>query len=64
MKKCEIEIGGVYVAKVSGNLVRVRIDGVSQYGGWDGTNMATQRAVRIRSAMRLRYRTGVEREVA
>jgi len=56
MKKAEIEIGGVYVAKVSGRLVTVRIDGESPYGGWNATNLATRRDVRIRSAARLRGR--------
>jgi hypothetical protein len=54
MKKNEVEIRGVYVAKVSGQLVSVRIDRESPYGGWDATNLATGRAVRIRSAARLR----------
>ena len=56
MKKSEIKIRGVYVAKVSGQLVSVRIDRESHYGGWDATNLATGRAVRIRSAARLRGR--------
>ncbi len=56
MKKNEVEIRGVYVAKVSGQLVSVRIDRESPYGGWDATNLATGRAVRIRSAARLRGR--------
>ena len=54
MKKAEIEIGGVYVAKVSGQIVKVRIDRESPYGGWDATNLATGRAIRIRGAARLR----------
>jgi hypothetical protein len=54
MKKAEVEIRGVYVAKVSGQLVNVRIERESPYGGWDATNLATGRAVRIRSAARLR----------
>ena len=54
MKKHEITIGGVYTAKVSGRVVPVRITRESPYGGWDGVNTQTQRAVRIRSAARLR----------
>ena len=50
---------GRYVAKVSGSLVAVRIDRESPYGGWDATNLATGRAVRIRSAARLRRRVRV-----
>mgnify|MGYP001600192200 CR=1 FL=1 len=53
MKKAEVEIRGVYVAKVSGQLVTVRLERESPYGGWDATNLATGRAVRIRSAARL-----------
>lgn len=56
MKKADVEIRGIYVAKVSGRLVTVRIDSESPYGGWDGTNLATRRSVRIRSAARLRGR--------
>ena len=54
MKKAEVEIRGVYVAKVSGRLVTVRLESESLYGGWDATNLATGRAVRIKSAARLR----------
>lgn len=56
MKKADVEIGGNYVAKVSGKLVAVRIDRPSPYGGWDATNLATGRSVRIRTAARLRRR--------
>ena len=55
MKKAEVQIGGRYVAKVSGTLTTVRIDHENPHGGWDATNVATGRAVRIRSAARLRY---------
>lgn len=54
MKKAEVQIGGVYVAKVSGHLTTVRIDRESPYGGWDATNVATGRSIRVRSAARLR----------
>jgi hypothetical protein len=54
MKKNEITIGGVYAAKVSGKVVPVRITGENPHGGWDGVNVATKRAVRIKSAQRLR----------
>lgn len=56
MKKADVEIGGRYVAKVSGNMVAVRIDRESPYGAWDATNLTTGRAVRIRTAARLRRR--------
>lgn len=55
MMKKEVAIGKVYVAKVSGFLVRVRIDRVSPYGGWEGTNLQSGRSVRIRTAGRLRW---------
>ncbi len=54
MKKQDVQIGSVYIAKVSGALTKVRIDRQSPYGGWQGTNLATGREVRIRGAARLR----------
>jgi len=54
MKKNEIKVGGVYVAKVSDKLVTVRIDSTHSRGGWNATNTATGRAIRIKSAQRLR----------
>jgi hypothetical protein len=62
MRKSEVQIGGVYTAKVSGEIVRVRIDRESPYGGWDATNLRAKRRIRIRSAQRLQGR--VEREEA
>lgn len=57
MKKNQVQIGGTYVAKVSGQLASVRIDGESPYGGWEATNIATGRKVRIKSPQRLRRKT-------
>lgn len=54
MKKADIQVGSTYIAKVSGVLAKVRITGESPHGGWRGTNLATGREVRIRSAARLR----------
>jgi hypothetical protein len=54
MKKHEVEIGGRYVAKVAGALSVVKIRGESRHGGWDAVNERTGRAVRIKSAQRLR----------
>lgn len=54
MKKVEVEIGKVYIVKVSGKLARVLIDRESPYGGWEGTNVLTNRSVRIRTAAKLR----------
>ncbi|GAB6184593.1 winged helix-turn-helix domain-containing protein [Thermopirellula anaerolimosa] len=54
MKREEVQIGKVYIAKVSGKLASVRIDGENRHGGWDATNLATGKKVRIQSAQRLR----------
>ena len=56
MKKHDVEICGTYTAKVSGQLVPVRIDAVNPFGGWLATNLMTGRTVRIRTAARLRGR--------
>ena len=54
MKKNDVRIGGTYLAKVSGNIAKVRIDAENQHGGWDATNLATKKGVRIKRAQRLR----------
>jgi len=54
MKKNEVQIGKVYTARVTDKLVPVRIDAESRYGGWDATNLATGKKIRIKSAQRLR----------
>ena len=54
MKKNDVRIGGLYLAKVSGQVVLIRIEGKSPYGGWDAINTQTNRHVRVRSAARLR----------
>ena len=53
MKKNQIITGALYVAKVSGKLVAVRIIAESRYGGWDAI-VDTGRQVRIKTAARLR----------
>jgi hypothetical protein len=63
MRKSEVQIGGVYAAKVSGEIVRVRIDRESPYGGWYATNLRTKRRVRIKSAQRLRRQVQLREEV-
>ena len=62
MKKNEVKIGGVYTAKVTNKVVQVRIDAESRYGGWDATNLATNKKVRIKSPTKLR--AAVEAPVA
>ncbi len=56
MKKRDVQLGGVYIAKVSGKLARVLVTGESPFGGWDAVNLDTKREVRIRGAQRLRRR--------
>ena len=58
MKKADVKVGGTYAAKVSGKVVPVRIDAENPRGGWDATNTATGRKVRIKSARRLRGAVG------
>ena len=54
MKKAQVTIGNTYTAKVSGDIHPVRIVSESSMGGWNATNLDTGRAVRIKSAQRLR----------
>ena len=56
MRKAEVVIGGVYKAKISGRIVEVKILAVHNFGGWHARNLETGRAVRIKSAMKLRER--------
>ncbi len=59
MKKQQITIGGVYSAKITDKVVPVRIDAENKNGGWDATNIHTNRKVRIKSAQKLRSRITV-----
>ncbi|MCK6458139.1 MAG: hypothetical protein L6Q92_16615, partial [Phycisphaerae bacterium] len=61
MKKNQVQIGGAFVAKVSGKLATVRIDAESRHGGWEATNVDTGRNVRIKSAQRLRREVASEK---
>jgi len=61
MKKHEVKLGGEYIAKVSGRLAHVRIDRENPHGGWEATNLATKKSVRIKSAQRLRAEAGVSK---
>jgi len=49
-----VQIGGVYSAKVNDRVVHVRIDAENRSGGWDATNLATNKKVRIKTVQRLR----------
>lgn len=54
MKKNQIDIGGVYTAKVSDKVVNVRIDSEHRSGGWHATNLKTSKKIHIKTARRLR----------
>lgn len=54
MQKQNVHIGSTYIVKVSGTLTKVRITREHPRGGWYGTNLATGREIRIRTAARLR----------
>lgn len=54
MQKQNVHIGTTYIVKVSGTLTRVRLTREHPRGGWYGTNLATGREIRIRTAARLR----------
>ena len=53
MKKKDVEVGAVYWVRVSDEMIDVRITGESDYGGWDGVNLATKHKIRIKTAARL-----------
>jgi hypothetical protein len=54
MQKRNVRIGAIYYVRVGGNMTEVRITRESPNGGWYGTNQATGREIRIRTAARLR----------
>ena len=54
MKKNEVKTGQTYRVKVTGKVVPVQIVSANPRGGWDGKNLSTGKAVRIKSAQRLR----------
>ena len=54
MQKQNVHIGTTYIVKVSGTLAKVRLTRDHPRGGWYGTNLATGREIRIRTAARLR----------
>ena len=55
MNKSQIEVGALYAAKVSGQIVPVRVIAENPLGGWQAVNTLTGRTVHIRGAKRLRY---------
>ena len=58
MKKKDVTIGGLYLAKVSDRLTEVRIDSTHSAEGWNATNTRTGKRIRIKSAQRLREPAG------
>ena len=54
MKKDDVKIGGTYLAKVTNKVVPVRLDAENRHGGWDATNLITNKRIRVKSAQRLR----------
>ena len=54
MQKQNVHLGTTYIVKVSGTLAKVRLTRQHPRGGWYGTNLATGREIRIRTAARLR----------
>ncbi len=54
MQKQNVTIGTTYIVKVSGSLAKVRLTREHGRRGWYGTNLATGREIRIRTAARLR----------
>lgn len=54
MKKNEVQVGAVYLVKVSGKVQPVRVVRESSFGGWEGINVNTGREVRIKTAAKLR----------
>ena len=64
MQKQNIKVGSTYIVKVSGTLARVRITREHARGGWYGTNLATGREIRIRTAARLRSEAPPAQEIS
>ena len=64
MQKHNIQIGTTYIAKVSGTLAKVRITREHPRGGWYGTNLATGREIRVRTAARLRSEAATAQEIS
>ena len=64
MQKDNVRVGSTYIVKVSGTLAKVRITHEHQRGGWYGTNLATGREIRIRTAGRLRKEVPPAHEIS
>ena len=64
MQKHNVKIGTTYIVKVSGRLAKVRLSRQHDRGGWYGTNLATGREIRIRTAARLRSEAPPAQEIS
>ena len=64
MQKHNVKVGSTYIVKVSGTLAKVRITREHPRGGWYGTNLATGREIRIRTAARLRSEVPPAQEIS
>ena len=53
MKKADVKVGGEYYANVTNKKVVVRIDSTNTAGGWNATNLTTNKTVRIKTAQQL-----------
>ncbi len=56
MKNSDVQIDATYLVKVADNLVPVKLTRAHPSGGWEGTSEKTGKAIRIKSAQRLRKR--------
>jgi hypothetical protein len=54
MKKESVKLGSTYACKVSGEIQPVRLNATNPHGGWNGTNVRSGKAVRVKSSQRLR----------
>ena len=54
MQQDQVQIGKTYAAKVTDKIAPVRIDSENEHGGWNATNLRTNKQIRIKSAQRLR----------
>ena len=64
MNAKDVEIGGTYQAKVSDRVVTIRIDRTHPSGGWEATNLHTEKKIRIKTAGRLRAPVGQTRKTS
>ncbi len=50
MKKDDVKIGGTYKINLNGKVSEVRIDSYQVAGGWNATDLETNKSVRIKNA--------------